>query len=96
VLVVFGGVRRAETFSPEGLENIPHLSSDMLPHSAFYLNARNPLLPIRAMPAPYRQSSLAANPEMNDASSKVPSCLFWPRGIQDLSVPQRSAPIGCR
>lgn len=41
VLVVFGGVRRAETFSPEGLENIPHLSSDMLPHSAFYLNARN-------------------------------------------------------
>ena len=41
VLVIFGGVRRAETFSPAGLENIPHLSADLLPKAAFYANARN-------------------------------------------------------
>ena len=41
LLVVIGGVRRAETFSREGLENIPHLVSDLLPHSLFYLHARN-------------------------------------------------------
>ena len=41
VLVIFGGVRRAETFSPEGLENIPHLHQDLLPKSLFYPNARN-------------------------------------------------------
>ena len=41
LLVVIGGVRRAETFSREGLENIPHLSSDLLPRSLFYLHARN-------------------------------------------------------
>jgi len=41
VLVIFGGVRRAETFSPEGLENIPHLSRDLLPNSVFYSDARN-------------------------------------------------------
>jgi hypothetical protein len=41
VLVIFGGVRRAETFSAEGLENIPHLSQDLLPQSLFYPNTRN-------------------------------------------------------
>jgi len=41
VMVIFGGVRRAETFSAEGLENIPHLSQDLLPQSLFYPNARN-------------------------------------------------------
>ena len=41
VLVIFGGVRNAETFSPLGLENIPRLSQDLLPHSLFYPNARN-------------------------------------------------------
>ncbi len=41
VLVVFGGVRRAETFSPEGVENIPHLAHDLLPKSLFYADARN-------------------------------------------------------
>ena len=41
VMVIFGGVRRAETFSPEGLENIPHLSRDLLPSAAFYPYARN-------------------------------------------------------
>jgi hypothetical protein len=41
VVVVFGGARRAETFSPEGLENIPHLSRDLLPKALFYPNARN-------------------------------------------------------
>jgi hypothetical protein len=41
VVVIFGGVRRSETFSPEGLENIPHLSRDLLPHSLFYPDARN-------------------------------------------------------
>ncbi len=41
VLVVVGGVRRAETFSREGLENIPHLSADMLPQALFYPHTRN-------------------------------------------------------
>jgi len=41
VLVVFGGVRRAETFSPQGLVNIPHLSGDLLPQSLFYRDNRN-------------------------------------------------------
>src|SRR5271166_6404883 len=41
VLVVFGGVRRAETFSPQGLENIPHLSGDLLPQALFYPRVSN-------------------------------------------------------
>src|SRR5258708_7214263 len=41
ILVVIGGVRRAETFSRDGLENIPHLSTDLFPHSLFYPHARN-------------------------------------------------------
>ena len=41
VVVIIGGVRRAETFSPEGLENIPHLSADLLPKALFYPRARN-------------------------------------------------------
>ena len=41
ILVVIGGVRRAETFSREGLENIPHLTQDLLPRSLFYTHARN-------------------------------------------------------
>jgi hypothetical protein len=41
VVVVIGGVRRAETFSPDGLENIPHLSTDLLPRSLFYPHTRN-------------------------------------------------------
>jgi len=41
VVVVIGGVRRDETFSPEGLLNIPHFSTDLLPKSLFYHHARN-------------------------------------------------------
>src|SRR5579872_6077760 len=41
ILVVIGGVRRAESFSREGLENIPHLKQDLLPRSLFYAHARN-------------------------------------------------------
>jgi hypothetical protein len=41
VLVVIGGVRRDETFSPEGAVNIPHLTADLLPKSLFYHHARN-------------------------------------------------------
>ncbi len=41
VVVVFGGVRRAETFSPEGRENIPHLTGDLLPRGAFFSHIRN-------------------------------------------------------
>lgn len=41
ILVVIGGVRRAETFSHEGLENVPHLAYDLLPQSLFYNHARN-------------------------------------------------------
>lgn len=41
LIVIVGGVRRAETFSREGLENIPHLAGELLPHSLFYPYARN-------------------------------------------------------
>lgn len=41
VVVVVGGVRRDETFAPEGVTNIPHLSGDLLPKSLFYLHSRN-------------------------------------------------------
>ncbi len=41
VVVIVGGVRRAETFSREGLENIPHIVSDLFPRSVFYPHARN-------------------------------------------------------
>ena len=41
VVVVLGGVRREETFSSEGMVNIPHLSADLLPRSLFYSHARN-------------------------------------------------------
>jgi len=41
VLVVIGGVRRDETFSAEGLVNIPRLSANLLPKALFYRHARN-------------------------------------------------------
>jgi hypothetical protein len=41
VVVIIGGVRRAETFSREGLSNIPHLATDLLPKALFYPHARN-------------------------------------------------------
>ena len=41
VVAIIGGVRRAETFSREGLENIPHLAADLAPKSLFYPHARN-------------------------------------------------------
>jgi hypothetical protein len=41
VVVIIGGVRHAETFSPEGLGNIPHLSADLLPKALFYPRVRN-------------------------------------------------------
>src|SRR5580704_273529 len=41
IVVIVGGVRRAETFSPEGLENIPHLAVDLFPKSLFYPHTRN-------------------------------------------------------
>jgi hypothetical protein len=41
LVVIIGGVRRAETFSPEGQENIPHLSRDLMPRGLFYPHARN-------------------------------------------------------
>jgi hypothetical protein len=41
IVVIFGGVRFAETFSLDGLENIPHLSQDLLPQSLFYTHVRN-------------------------------------------------------
>jgi hypothetical protein len=36
VLVTLGGMRRQETFSPEGVINIPHLCGDLLPQALFY------------------------------------------------------------
>ena len=41
LVVIIGGVRRAETFSREGLSNIPHLATDLLPKALFYPHARN-------------------------------------------------------
>jgi hypothetical protein len=41
VLVIFGGVRRAETFSPEGIENIPYLSGEMLRRALLFADVRN-------------------------------------------------------
>jgi hypothetical protein len=41
LVVIIGGVRRAETFSREGLENIPHLAADLLPKALFYPYTRN-------------------------------------------------------
>jgi hypothetical protein len=40
VLLIFGGVRRAETFALGGFENIPHLANDLGPQSVFYMNIR--------------------------------------------------------
>ena len=41
IVVIVGGVRRTETFSREGLENIPHLAVDLFPKSLFYPHTRN-------------------------------------------------------
>lgn len=41
VMVIFGGVRRAETFSPEGIENIPHLSGEMVRSGLLFADVRN-------------------------------------------------------
>jgi hypothetical protein len=41
IVVIIGGVRRAETFSRDGVENIPHLYADLLPHALFYPHTRN-------------------------------------------------------
>jgi hypothetical protein len=41
IVVIVGGVRRDETFSPEGVVNIPHLSGDLFPRSLFYRHTRN-------------------------------------------------------
>jgi len=41
LVVIVGGVRRAETFSREGISNVPHLVTDLLPKSVFYPHARN-------------------------------------------------------
>ncbi|MDR3777131.1 MAG: hypothetical protein P4K97_09565 [Terracidiphilus sp.] len=41
IIVACGGVRRAETFSASGFQNIPHLYKDLLPQSVFYPFARN-------------------------------------------------------
>lgn len=41
IVVIVGGVRRAETFSREGLANIPHITSDLFPSALFYPHARN-------------------------------------------------------
>jgi len=41
VVVIFGGVRREETFSPEGIDHIPNLSGDMLRHALLFAQIRN-------------------------------------------------------
>ena len=41
VLVTIGGIRRQESYSPDGLENIPHIVGDLLPQSLFYTHVWN-------------------------------------------------------
>ena len=41
VLVTLGGIRRQESFSPDGVVNIPHLYGDLLPQSLFYTQTWN-------------------------------------------------------
>ena len=41
VIAIVGGIRRTESFSPEGLQYIPHLVSDLGPGSLLYLHSRN-------------------------------------------------------
>ena len=41
VLVTIGGIRRQESFSPEGLVNIPRLSGDLAPRALFFPYVRN-------------------------------------------------------
>ena len=41
VLVTIGGIRRQESYSPDGMENIPHIMGDLLPHSLFYTHVWN-------------------------------------------------------
>ncbi len=41
IIVVIGGVRRAETFSRDGLRNIPHLSGDLFARCLFYPHTLN-------------------------------------------------------
>jgi hypothetical protein len=41
VVVIFGGVRRVETFSPDGIQNIPHLSGEMLRRALLFADIRN-------------------------------------------------------
>src|SRR6185369_7194318 len=41
VLITIGGVRRQESWSPQGLRYIPHLKSDLLPQSLFFPNTVN-------------------------------------------------------
>ncbi len=41
LLVIFGGVRDQETFSPEGRTNIPHMANELGPRSLLYRQVRN-------------------------------------------------------
>lgn len=41
ILVIPGGMRHAETFSPGGIENIPHLSGELLHQAVFYPQISN-------------------------------------------------------
>jgi hypothetical protein len=41
ILLSLGGIRRTETFEKAGIANIPHLYSDLLPESVFFLRMRN-------------------------------------------------------
>ncbi len=41
VLMFIGGIRRQESYSPDGLANIPHIYQDLLPQSLFYTHVWN-------------------------------------------------------
>jgi hypothetical protein len=41
IVLISGGVRRAQTFSETGADNIPHLFHDLLPQALFYAQVRN-------------------------------------------------------
>lgn len=41
IIVSCAGIRRSDTFSADGFQNIPHLYRDLLPQSVFYPSVRN-------------------------------------------------------
>jgi hypothetical protein len=69
VVLITGGVRREETFSPEGIENIPHLVQDLAPQALFYRQIVN-----QGVTAHYNSTTsiLTGNWQRTDDWGKLP------------------------